>query len=490
MSVAQALTVGAVYFFLFRFVLRQLGVDKLGVWSIVLATTSVGQVANLGLSGGVVKFVASYLARNDRRAVCEIIQTATLSIAAVTGVAALALFPIARWVIVMILPETQHYDAIAILPYSLLGFWLVTTATVLNSGLDGLHRIDLRNCLVIATTLLNLGLAYTLVPQYGLMGLAYAHVIHSGVLLVAAWIMLKSQLPQMPVISFRWTFGRFRELLAYGINLQVITFSTILLEPVTKGLLAVFGSLATVGYYEMASRMITQLRAVITSANQVLVPTFAELKETDLPRLREMYRRTYLLLTYVTPVPFVLVVLLTPMISGLWIGAYEPQFVWASWLLAGGWFVNVLAAPAYFTNLGTGELRWNVIAHLAMLMFIAMVGTALGALVGAYGVIVAMTASLAVGGAIILLSYHHHHNHSLCDLWPRESYLIGAASLATVAVGLALHRLIHDLIGLMETAGILMIVCMLILAVPLWIHPARKRLAASLAWSFLGRRQA
>jgi O-antigen/teichoic acid export membrane protein len=51
-----------------------------------------------------------------------------------------------------------------------------------------------------------------------------------------------------------------------------------LYDPITKALLTKFGGLSLVGYYEMANKLIYQIRSLKVSANQILVPAFADLK--------------------------------------------------------------------------------------------------------------------------------------------------------------------------------------------------------------------
>ena len=41
-------------------------------------------------------------------------------------------------------------------------------------------------------------------------------------------------------------------------------------------------------------------------------------------------------------------------------------FVSMGLLLTIGWFFNSMNAPTYFVYLGTGRLRWNTLAHIAM----------------------------------------------------------------------------------------------------------------------------
>jgi hypothetical protein len=48
-------------------------------------------------------------------------------------------------------------------------------------------------------------------------------------------------------------------------NIQAITISQMLYDPITKGLLVKFGGLDLAGYYEMANRLVVQLRGFIVS---------------------------------------------------------------------------------------------------------------------------------------------------------------------------------------------------------------------------------
>jgi O-antigen/teichoic acid export membrane protein len=62
MAVLQVIVSGGILFALFYVLLRAIGAAQFGVWALVLATVSATRVSELGLSGGVVKFVAKHLA--------------------------------------------------------------------------------------------------------------------------------------------------------------------------------------------------------------------------------------------------------------------------------------------------------------------------------------------------------------------------------------------------------------------------------------------
>ena len=122
MSVAQVLVLGAVLLLLYRFLIRAIGTEQLGIWSVALATGSVTNIAGLGLSGSVVKFVAKYMARGNERAAAEVTQTAALSIGLAIGIVAMAIYPLIRWALTIIIPENHLNLAVSILAYGLASF--------------------------------------------------------------------------------------------------------------------------------------------------------------------------------------------------------------------------------------------------------------------------------------------------------------------------------------------------------------------------------
>ena len=59
---AQTVGLGALFLFLYRTINTTLGVERLGIWSVVLATASAVRLADVGLSVSVTRFLARALA--------------------------------------------------------------------------------------------------------------------------------------------------------------------------------------------------------------------------------------------------------------------------------------------------------------------------------------------------------------------------------------------------------------------------------------------
>ena len=157
--------------------------------------------------------------------------------------------------------------------------------------------------------------------------------------------------------KWNWDYKIFRELINYGAKFQVISVFQMLYEPITKGLISKFGGLAVLGYYEMAARLVNQVRALIVNANQVMVPVVAHTNSTQKENLKELYNKMMSITFFVNVLLISVLLIFTPIISILWIGHWEPIFVFSMLLLSTSIFVNILIGPAYFSCVGEGNLN-------------------------------------------------------------------------------------------------------------------------------------
>lgn len=476
MSVVQVVVTGGVLFVLYRFLLDTIGIEQLGIWSVVLATTSVANIANFGLSASVVKFVAKYLARDEEQTVANVIQTSAISVGILTGLVLLIAYPFANWLLSLVIPVANLKDAFSILPYALLSLWIMVLASVFRAGLEGYQRFDLTSMLFMGGAIFYLILSFLLVPVYGLMGLAYAQVAQSSLLLMGTWVMLKQNLPLLPIVPYKWNRKLLREMVGYGLHFQAISISQMLCDPITKALLAKFGGLAMVGFYEMASRMLLQFRMLLVSANQVLVPVIADLQERAPKLIQDVYKDSYRLMLYIALPFYSIIIAFTPLISDIWIGHYEAIFVIFSILLAVNLFINTLSVPAYFSYLGTGDLKWNTLGHVTMAFMNTVLGLILGYFYGGIAVVIAWIFSAITGSLMIAISYCYSYKIRLRELLPRESLGVALTCLIATFSTLLIYYWSNHTFTVTMAIGIAILVFVTSVSIPLWLHPMRKRL--------------
>lgn len=483
----QVIVSGLGFFVLYRFLYDTIGVAELGVWSVVLSWTSMSSLAGLGMTGSAVKFVSKYLARDERVHVASIIETLSVSLMVVLAVALVVIYPLLAWLTGIVFNPEMRFVALSILPYAAASFWITAVAGLLGSCLDGFHRVDVRHILIIGAMLLYLVLSFVLVPLNGVVGLAQAQVVQGSVMLVASWIYVRRLLPELGILPARWRKSIFKEIIDYSLKLQLISVAQLLFEPLAKSLLARFGGAAAAGFFEMANRMVMQLRALIVTAYQAVVPAIADLQERDQNRVREVYQGSLRLVHYLVMCIIPPLLLLVPLISYAWLGEVQSTFILYAGVLVVAWFVNVLSTPSYFANMGTGDLWWNVIAQGIQGGVTAALGIALGLVFGGIGVVSAFAISILLAAAAVMLSYHRKSGLSLSVFIERHNVGLGSASALGFALSLLFVVFVADAWHVAVSTGVALTILAVVQGPAAWRHPVRKKI---FEWIELGLRPA
>jgi O-antigen/teichoic acid export membrane protein len=476
MSIVQVIITSAVLFILYRFLLRTIGVEQLGIWSLIIAITSVVQITDFGLSASIVKFVAKYTALKRNEQVSILLQTAIISLAIASCCFLVSAFPILSWLLQKLIPDKFLTLTVSILPSVLLSFWLMVLSRTILSGLDGIQRIHLRNIILMGATLINLILCILLVPIYGLIGVVFARIFQYSIVLIISWIIIRRYIPMLPIIPRKWDRKIFKEILPYSFSFQTISFMNLLFDPITKILLARFGEISTVGYYEMAQKMVLLFRSIIVSSNQVMVPAFAGLKENYPKKIELIYLKSYKLVFFLSVPLFSSIILSTPIISNLWIGNCEKDFVLYATILATGWFFNNLSVPAYFANMGTGDLRWNLFGQSAIGILNILLGTIMGMVFGGIGVVAAWSISLIFGSSIIHLVYLFKHKISLIQIIPKQYRYVAIICLSCLFPAIFVQIKVDNSFSILSINGSIIGLCLCIIGIHFWIHPMRREI--------------
>lgn len=476
-AVLQILVTGSVLFVLYRFLVIEVGVQQVGVWSLVYAVASVSGIAQLGIGGSVVRYVAKYLANSSRSDASNCIQTAVISSFVLMTIGASLLYPLLYRLLGVVVESHQIAVAQTLLLPALVAVILNAVSGVSQSALDGSQRIDIRGYIIMAGGLIYLACVYQLVPAYGVIGLVYAQIIQGLFLLIVTWIFLRLVLPNLPLIPHCWSRGKFGEMLGYGVNFQLISLTQVFNDPATKLLLGHFGGLSVIGYYEMANRMVMQLRALLVAGNQVLVPVVSVVSEGGGSGLSKLYLKSLGITLFVSTPFFFIIISISPFISRIWVGSYESVFVLSVVIISLSRWINTLSSPAYFSYLGTGYLRAIVVGHISVSFFNVLFGFTLGGFMGGLGPIVGSAIALSLGGVFIIASYHKMYGIRLIDVNLRYFIPILLACIVAAMLSLYLYRL--DVSHGNMIYGLVAAIAVFVLLVfpVMWKHPLRAELS-------------
>lgn len=415
-SLFQIVITGVVYYFLYKFLLKSLGADLMGVWAIVLSISSTANIANLGIGSGVVRYTALFKASNDWEKINRLLHTSLILLAGFFLLIITIIYLIAPTWLHAVIKETYYKEAISILPFSLLCLLLNALSGVYASCLDGLQKNYLKSIVFILSFILLISFCYLLVPRFGLLGIAYAQLSQAVFLLIAIVCSLKFAFRQHKIFAFKWDKTIFKKIFSFGIKEQVISICQLCFDPFTKSLLGSFGSLSLVTYYEMANRLVLQLRGLLVNANQVLIPIFTNAREKSAEASASLYKQVFSLNFLMSILWLSFIVSAVIPISILWIGALIPQFVFITISLAIAYFFNIIISPAYFSNMGSAKLNNNVIGNVIIAVLNVLLCYLLGYYFKGYGVVAGWSIALSVGSLFIVVAYHKVNNIMLKTL--------------------------------------------------------------------------
>lgn len=432
-AIGQVLIVGIVYLVLYRYLLVTLGIELLGVWSLIIASTSLALIANFGISTSIIKFVATYYARNDFDRLRKLIFTAAVFIIGTYSIISVVILIAGTYVLPHFIEAKYLPIALEILPFSLLSLIINALGGVISSCLDGIQKNYIKSYIVSFSSIVLFALSVLLTPKFGLKGLIFAQIFQAIIVLVASIYYLSKSIKSIFTLQWNWSKSLFKEIINYGIKMQALSFMQMSFEPVTKALLSKYGGLAMVGYYEMASRLVTQLRGLIVSANQVIIPVVAEAKETKETYVKELYIKTFSIVLLFDIVLITGIIITAPIVSFLWIGKIVPFFLFAVVLNSIVAFVNICSNPAYFSYLGEGKLNWLIYSYIAITLLNPILSYFLGIEFNGYGVVVGWNIAFLIGSLLVLFSYHQKNHISLKSLLSlHDLWFIFLASLTSI----------------------------------------------------------
>ncbi len=403
----------------FRKITVHVGVEAIGVWSLVSAAASVSRVADLGLSQAVVPLMARYRATGDSASAARLLETAVLTIGLALAAVGMAAYPFVTRLVAAVSTALSADQVAAFARLTLFSFWLSAVAAVIQGGFDAAEQMHMRAGVVLAGHAILLGAVWVLVPTTGLAGVFWAQLLQAAATLALGWSTVRRWFPSLRWLWLRWSGTSFRELRGYGAGVQLSALFSLALDPAAKLLLARFGGSVMLGYFEIANQVVLRIRSLLVAANQAVVPVVAGLAVRDAGEIRRLYVLNVRALAATSGVAFGGLMLGAEYVAQATLGRPDAAFTHLLRVIALGWWLNTLNVPAYFANLGSGRLKWNVISHAAIAALNLLLATAGGQLSGAGGVVAGYVVALVCGSSIVVVAFHRQNRLPLSSLWKR-----------------------------------------------------------------------
>jgi len=440
-SVASILVSSLVLFYLYRVANHQIGLEQIGLWSIVMTVTSVGSIGSFGFSGSLLKFTADLKAKGNSNDIPGILNSSILLIG-ILLIAFLGIIYLGSLLILDQFVDTRYIDIVfTILPLSFLIFYISTIGYLVLSTIEGLNKNWQKNIVVVGCQLIMLICALIWMPKFGVFGIFYAQLVQAISLLLSALTLVKINVPSYTVSALNRKKETMKSIMVYGLKFQAQSILLMLCDPVTKMFLSRYGGLSYVGIYEMASRAVLQVRTIIVSMVSNLVPKIVHIhSRNNEEEIRQSFKNVFNVNFDFFIFIFGAMILFAPLGVQVWLGKPNPELTWFIQVLSVGWFLNSVALVPYIFNLGSGHLNGNVISHAIMAGLNIIIGlliilSNLEAQWFIYGWMVA----LAVGSIYVLLEYLRRHYLYLGEIFTfHKSIMVFIAAAGIIIIHLSM----------------------------------------------------
>lgn len=403
LSMMQSLTAMMCLFLTYRLLARAEGLESLGLWALLMAFGGLASTVDFSGVSALARFVARHDAEFPDHPLPLLVHTILLTGMGICLSFMLLLVLTADWWIIWFIGAENLDPAKALLPWMVAIIVANTLALGVSSALDGVMRADLRAMIVTVAALLGLSGAALLIPHWGIAGLAAAQLVQQATVILAGWQLLRRRIAGLGYLPVRWSPAIVRQVMRYTIPLNIAGLLGLLFEPLVKYSVNRLGGTLAVGQFEIASRVAMQLRGLVLSALTPLIPVFASANSKHTAEAESRLLLSNRIVAAAAVAVACVSVAATPLLALLVIAEPDPEILRMNALLAIGWSMNLLSAPAYFIGQARAILRWNILSHAMLGAVIGLVALMLPASASALFICFAVSAGLMLAAVIVVV---------------------------------------------------------------------------------------
>lgn len=379
---------------LIPFIIRTLGSDSFGLWSLIWAFLALFELADLGFGASVVKFVADARGRGDperlQRIVCTLFWVyMTLGGLVMLGILVSLLFFNQLFQI----PPEQAATARSVLVILGVRSSLYMPLGMFRGVLAGHQKMKVDNGFKILGNLLYFGGTLAILPMIPDLRLLAGLNAVTGVLpLLAMMLYVKRSVPELSVHPRHFDRTLIGEVTSFSVYFSFIQIAGMIATRADAMIIKLFLPLQMVAVYSIGMRLAEKAGYFCSHLTRVLSPVVAELHgASDQSNIRAVwYRGTKLTVAFSTPLLLGLALLADPLVRA-WTGPeFETGARVCQWLTAAvtvsvfhGSSVNILSMGEHqrfaAVALLSGQML-NILLSLLLIQYFGIEGVAMATL--------------------------------------------------------------------------------------------------------------
>ena len=409
-SVGRLVVTTLVLFWITPFALRLLGPTQFGIWALAGVLTTYMRLGDFGMARALIKFVAELDAQHNFDTINKIVSSALIIFCA-WGVLIWAIFLVVREFVVTDLfriPAAFHDDAMFVF-VGVVSIALLDLISGIFSGiLDGLQRMEITNTInAVARVSSAIGVFFVLSQGWGLRGLVLKNAVIAIATLLVSCYLAHRVLPSLRIRPWFFHGQTARDIFQFSANFQVVNLIVLVIDPLNKTLISNSVGLHFVTYYEIASRVISQLISLFQALAASIYPAVSALQTRRGPlAVAWLYLRSTRYLTLLVLPVFTAVIITAKPFIRLWLGDGYELSVLTLQILTVAWLVSMMATPAYLIAQGIGRPKLSSASSVVTGVVSLTIGFLAIGTVGYLGLVVGNALGLMLGSVVMFVLLH------------------------------------------------------------------------------------
>jgi O-antigen/teichoic acid export membrane protein len=401
-STAQSVVALACLFTIYRLLVQEVGLERLGVWSLLLAASALVRIGDVSGAAALARFVAAAGHADRAGSPRDYVHTVLLTCIAMNFVFAAAIYFSAPLALPLVVGPQHLAEARSLVPFVIAIMLLGAFGAGVTSAIDGAQRADQRALVMMGANLVYLGAAWFCIPRFGMIGFALAQTLQLLVVIVVGWIVLRGHVAGLGWFPSRWSRAVFAQTGAYALKLNAMGIMMMLFDPLAKLGFNHAGGPILVAYYELATRLVTQIRGLVVAGATPLTPAFARFRTPRDPAFGALLEKATRISALAAVATAFLSLTGAPLMSLVILGKIDPELLRMNTALTLGWSINLLCLGFYMAAQGIGVLRWNLASHAVLALCVVVGVFVLVPQFGADGLIGAIVVGLVLSTVMVL----------------------------------------------------------------------------------------
>ncbi len=354
--------------------LHFLGASLYGLWAILTVVIYFSSIGNFGVDDALVKFVAEEYAHRKKNNIITYISTG-LNMLFLNGIIIfmilISLEKTLRAVLNLDVEYTRMFQDI--FPYIVLLSIFILIVHFVNAILKGLGRFDQASYIQLIGRICALMVSILFfISRYKIWGLFWGQFLSFiFVLIVSSFVIYRK-------IGFYYNPLKNKKiflinLLKFGGTITVSKIISMLLVPFIKIIIARYIGLANVTYFEIANKIVLQIRSLFERGISAIMPEVSRLAvavEDTKMKISEVMRKINRTNFLVSALVFTLLFIISGSVLRLWLGdKYDISIVIAFRIIIVGYLLNLFSVPYYYYFMGIGEVKYCFYNHFIQAAF-------------------------------------------------------------------------------------------------------------------------